>query len=174
MTTCTGGAGRLRNTMPSARGFHSPKSIRKTAYCHACSKAYRPNSGYQKFCSSECIPKPNYETNSQYRSISGNWRRYYCRALQGQNRKELSVDFLMDLHEKQRGLCDLSGVEMTCLLEKGKRFWTNASIDRIVAGGPYSRENVRLTCVAVNVMRSQMATEDFISMCKEIANGKGT
>lgn len=114
-------------------------------------------------------PKPDQSSESQYARISGNWSRYLNRLLQRKYRSALTIEFMLELLEKQGHRCALSGVQMTCKLEKGTKFLTNASIDRIRAGEDYSQSNIRLICTAVNTMRMDMETNDFIHLCKEIA-----
>ena len=83
------------------------------------------------------------------------------------SRAALTVKDLMELYEQQEGLCALSGVEMTYISGKG-RIPTNIGIDRIEAGGPYIRENIRLVCNHVNTMRLDKSDEEFLWWCKRI------
>ena len=110
--------------------------------CVVCDTEFMPKSGINKFCGAQCRGKWKYitgqgSTTAQYDSISGNWRRYYLRLLQAGKRKHdgLTIEFLLTLHDSQQGLCALSGLPMTCELVKGDVCFTNASIDRIEAGG---------------------------------------
>mgnify|MGYP001588247783 CR=1 FL=1 len=76
---------------------------------------------------------------------------------------------LIKLLEKQDGKCALSGVTLTCQLEKGNIAITNASIDRIEAGGPYIIENIQLVCKSINAFRLDKSTDEFIWWCKQVA-----
>jgi len=62
----------------------------------------------------------------------------------------------------------LTGVELTCNLNKGMICETNASIDRILAGGNYEKNNVQLVCAAVNRLRTNMSVEEFIEWCRKV------
>jgi hypothetical protein len=53
----------------------------------------------------------------------------------GRKRDLLSREIILGQLEKQDYKCALSGVQLTCILEKGIITQTNASIDRINAGG---------------------------------------
>ena len=136
---------------------------------------FTPRSGVHKYCSESCKGKAKYvfgyeTTEKQYMKISGNWNRYFDRLL-GKGRKGiLSRNDLLVILEKQSGKCALSGIELTCTLEQGTKFLTNASIDRIQAGGTYAPENVQLVCSALNGFRSNCTVEDFIYFCKAVAN----
>ena len=151
-----------------------PEASRIKKTCPVCQTEFTPRSGVHKYCTESCKDKAKYlfgqeTTEKQYSKISGNWNRYFSRLL-AKGRKELSVDFLLDLLDKQQGVCALSGIPLTCTLEKGKRFKTNASIDRIKAGEDYSSDNVQLVCSAVNSWRSDTDLDEFIWFCKQITH----
>jgi hypothetical protein len=42
----------------------------------------------------------------------------------------ITVDYLLEIWNKQKGLCAISGIQMTCLLDEG-RIFSNVSIDQI-------------------------------------------
>jgi hypothetical protein len=74
------------------------------------------------------------------------------------------------LLEEQGYKCALTGVELTCILEKGTVCKTNASIDRIDPKGPYTKDNVQLVCAAINKLRVDMSVDDFINWCKKVSD----
>ena len=79
--------------------------------------------------------------------------------------------------EKQDFKCALSGVPLTCKLEKGVSCPTNASVDRIVAGGPYTADNIQMVCRALNAWRSDTTVTDFVEWCRLVVkfnDEKGT
>jgi hypothetical protein len=161
-------------------GWHHNNAKWQAKMCAVCRAVFTPRSGFHKFCSNQCKGKWKYitgeqSTENQYLKISGDWGRYYARLLQAGKRKAdgLTRDHLMALHEAQGGRCALSGLEMTCKLNKGTITYTNASIDRIEAGGAYSPGNVRLVCRHVNSWRGVMPTEDFINVCRAVVAMNG-
>jgi hypothetical protein len=113
-------------------------------------------------------------TEDQYRSISGNWKRYFSRILHRTGRTELTVDDLLNLLDQQNERCALTNEPLTCILVKGETYRTNASIDRIQPGGAYSLDNIRLVCRIVNTMRWDMSDSELIYWCRKITNGKTT
>ncbi len=155
-------------------GFYDVETVRPKT-CVVCDTPFVPRSGANKFCSDKCRGKWKYitgdgSTDNQYRKISGNWERYFSRLIgRGMRRDSLTRDDLLALLEAQGGRCALSGVKLTCRLEKGKRFLTNASIDRIEAGGPYIPENIQLVCAALNGFRRDTPLDEFIWWCKKVA-----
>lgn len=111
-------------------------------------------------------------TEIQYQTISGNWKRYFSRILARTQRNNLTVENLLELLEKQNGLCALTNEPLTCILVKGKTYRTNASIDRIQAGGPYTLDNVRLVCRIVNTMRWDMCDKELIHWCRKVLHAQ--
>lgn len=106
--------------------------------------------------------------SKQYERISGNWYRYFSRLLLHGRKGKITRDDLLALLEKQNGLCALSGIPLTCQLEVGKRFKTNASIDRIKAGEDYSPDNIQLVCAALNGFRTDTTLEEFVWFCEKV------
>lgn len=72
--------------------------------------------------------------------------------------------------EKQKFKCALSGVQLTCKLEKGINFPTNASVDRVVAGGSYTPDNIQIVCRALNAWRNDTTVADFVEWCRLVVN----
>ena len=149
----------------------------KPKACLVCGAEFKPRSGVHKFCSEKCKGKHKYitgaeSTENQYKKISGDWGRYFARLLCMRGRKKLKKEELLLLLKKQNGRCAISGVEMTCTLEKGSRNPRNASIDRVVAGGVYSIDNIQLVCSVVNRWRSDTPLEVFIDFCERVAKWK--
>ena len=127
----------------------------------------------QRFCCESCKGEYKYKsktttTESQYKHISGNWERYFNRLLNRKYRADLSIEDCLSLLEKQNYKCALSGVELTCILEVGVKYKTNASIDRIEAGGPYIKENIQLVCSVLNSWRADTNLSEYIWWCKKV------
>lgn len=154
-------------------GWHHDNADWQEKICRNCGGPFVPASGCQVFCSDGCRHEhPSYEqrlsTEAQYKSISGNWQRYFNRLAGKKHREGVTVDQLLLLLAQQGGKCALSGVKLTCLLEKGKKFKTNASLDRIEAGGPYIIENIQLVCSALNSWRGDTELDEFKWWCKQV------
>lgn len=148
----------------------------KEKRCLVCESPFVPSSGVHKFCSEKCKGKWKYisgelTTEKQYENISGNWKRYLSRLtyVKGRKRSEISVEDLLEKLKEQDGKCALSGITLTCNLEKGVNFKTNVSVDRIEAGGPYIKENIQLVCKALNGFRTDTDLKEFIWWCKKVA-----
>lgn len=157
-------------------GWNHDNANWKDKSCAVCGALFKPKSGVHKFCSDQCKGKWQYisgkvSTSSQYAEISGNWQRYLSRLqyVAGRKRENLNRDVLLKILERQDYKCALSGIPLTCKLEVGKKFNTNASVDRIEAGGPYSEDNVQLVCHALNHWRADTPIEEFVMFCKAVA-----
>ena len=156
-------------------GWHHENATWKPKQCLVCGTTFVPKSGVHKFCSEPCKGRWKYitgsvSTESQYKEISGNWRRYCARLLYygGRKRDKLSVETLLAQLEKQDYLCALSGVPLTCDLKKGTISSTNASVGRIIAGGPYTADNIQLVCRALKHWRADTSVPDFVEWCRKV------
>jgi hypothetical protein len=158
-------------------GWHHANAAWKPKICVVCSTEFIPKSGVNKFCSSQCKGKWKYitgvaSTENQYKAISGDWRRYCARLMYhgGRKRDKLTVEIILGKLAKQNYLCALTGKPLTCMLEKGVISPTNASIDRIIAGGPYTEDNIQIVCRAVNLWRGATPIPEFVDWCRAVVN----
>lgn len=129
----------------------------------------------QKYCSAQCKGKVKYinggaSTENQYKHISGNWVRYVSRLMyySGRKRDKLNREIILKKLEQQNYCCALTGTPLTCELRLGTISKTNASVDRIIAGGPYTEDNIQIVCRAVNTWRSDLTIQEFIEWCKKV------
>jgi hypothetical protein len=97
---------------------------------------------------------------------NGHWGNFFKQLLAVNTaRLKLTQDDLIDVLMKQNRRCALTGQFLTCI--RGQGFVaTNASIDRIIPGGPYTLENIQLVCAAVNQWRGVLPIEEFIRWCQ--------
>lgn len=92
---------------------------------------------------------------------------------------DIDADFLVALWEKQDGRCTVSNIPMTTIRGNGWQVPTNASVDQIKAGHGYTKENSRLVCWQVNLMKGQLTDDELFLFCKMIfetyeeKNGRG-
>lgn len=140
------------------------------------------------FCGLSCVclkrneenpPKGNLEnlkvkTKDQYTSFRwfvnrGNYRsktkkKYSC---------DLTVEYLKQVWEEQKGMCPFTGWELI-LPEDSSYPWKeknprNASIDRIDNSIGYMQGNVRFVAVMANLARQDFTDEQVIEFCKAVA-----
>jgi hypothetical protein len=94
-----------------------------------------------------------FETNAKLRGID--W--------------EITVDDIADLYEEQEGLCALTGWPIV-FPEVGHHQLTTVSIDRIDSSFGYLKENIQLVDKRVNMMKQSYSQEEFILVCKAVAD----
>lgn len=153
--------------MPSSKGY----------ICVQCNNKYtlRPHTNPEraKYCSKVCKDTHRSTTAFQYSKLNDDETpRSYLRQLKAQKgRKELNLDDLVALWEKQDGKCAITGEPMTHKRKLGTRHTTNGSIDRIDPKGKYVLSNIRLVCAIVNKMRLDMTDDELKDWCELILKG---
>ena len=148
-------------------------------YTHNCERCGKPFSSYRqrhRFCSQECGRYRSYSTDEMYSRVDNNLPYYLNRLLHKNNhipaksRKNLTREHLEGLWKQQGGRCALSGEPMTFRAKKGETFPYNASIDRIVPGGPYTIDNIQLVCTITNTIMRHFSKQDFVHLCRAVAD----
>lgn len=132
--------------------------------CQECGKNFKQRGNRKRvYCSKECYGNAK-RTNTDL-------EHYFGKLVSKRGRhKTLSKEDCISLWEKQNGKCAITGLPMTIIHGEG-RVTTNASLDRIKAGEEYTKENVRLTCTVVNLMRLDMSDNEFADWCRKVLNG---
>ena len=87
----------------------------------------------------------------------------------GRAEYHLTLEDVEGLWRSQGGRCALSGVYMTHHRDGEGHVDLNASLDRILPSGPYTRDNVRLVCQRVNLMRHTLREPEFWWWVKNLA-----
>lgn len=146
--------------------------------CAGCDKQFIARRT-AKYCSERCRSRlrrkasPTFgrqSTEVQYARIHNSWESYFMTLASKSSRPHLSADDLLFTAKKQKYRCALSGVPMTCYKEVGLRARTNASVDRILAGGDYTPDNIQLVCAALNSWRGDVTVEEFIAWCSTVSD----
>ena len=80
------------------------------------------------------------------------------------------------MYAKQNGICAYSDTAMTTdrIPKENSRLANcyNISVDRIDPMLGYTKDNIQLVCVGVNLIKYDLKEEDFLSMCAKIALSK--
>jgi len=79
------------------------------------------------------------------------------------------MDDIADLYGEQKGLCALTGWGIA-FPECGHPQTSLASIDRIDSSFGYLKENIQLVDKRVNMMKQQYSQEEFILICRAVAD----
>lgn len=80
----------------------------------------------------------------------------------------LSMDYVADIMEQQGSKCALTGWSIE-FPESGHPQEASASIDRVDSSKGYIEGNVQLVTKHVNMMKQQYTQEQFIEVCKAVA-----
>lgn len=86
---------------------------------------------------------------------------------------DIDLDFLLNLYEQQNGKCKLTNLELK--FERNKDSKQNfmpfsPSLDKVDASKGYTKDNVRLVCVIVNLALNNFGEETFKIMCQAYIN----
>jgi len=134
--------------------------------CITCNTPFETEHPKYLNCSKKC--NGIYRVTARYERDNGNWRAYFKHLLSKKKDSPLTVRQLLNMLERQNHRCALSGVEMTCIRKRGTIILTNASIDRIKAGGAYNSRNVQLVCRAINSFRSTLPIPEYLEWCRKV------
>lgn len=140
--------------------------------CLLCGKEFTYGRQHHNYCSKEHSKQYRKENkqaawSAKYASQSP---AFFIRRLLNKRRylkKEVSLEYLVYLWDKQEGLCAVSRVPMTYQHGEGN-LDTNISIDRIEPTLGYVEGNVQLVCRVVNHMKWTNSTERLEWWCNHI------
>lgn len=126
---------------------------------------------YQKYRTQNILRASNYS-----RTVSGKLKQLLTSA-RGRAKKynldfEIDFEFMYGLFKKQNCKCLLTNIDFTFnLREDGRNFSPfNMSIDKINHLKGYTKDNVRLVCVIVNLALNDFGEENFKLMCQSYLN----
>jgi len=138
--------------------------------CLVCGEHFKVKCATHKYCSSKC--SATHMVTRSYKSLNGNPRRYIMHLICKPGRKHLAIESMLELLEKQNGLCAITGLEMSFTKRRdGIKVHTNLSIDQIEAGKGYSIDNIQFVCAVINVMKTTLSVQDFRRWCTKVVEG---
>ena len=79
---------------------------------------------------------------------------------------DFTLDDAMEIWKDQNGECAVTGFPMTHSMEN---FEFSASLDRMNNNAGYTRDNVRLVCARVNMMRNTLDAEMFLFWARAVS-----
>jgi len=147
---------------------------RFTCQCIKCDKTrdiaiQHLREGYKK--NIRCTECNKYKSETKEAVINRLWVTLKDRVARRNLEIDIDKDFLIELFDKQKGLCYLSGIQLNLSnnLKEHNAGLTTASIDRIDSNKGYLRTNVAWCHKHINQMKMNLLNEDFINWCKLIA-----
>ncbi len=141
-----------------------PKPYSRAQKCENCGIDFIAGNAVGRYCSKRC---QGVVSHARDRVKHTDLRGHIKRLLVYQGRKQLSLDGMMAMYERQGGKCALTGLTMTWERNVGK-VTSNVSIDRISSLGGYTEDNVQLVCSIANIMKHNLSVADFEDICRRV------
>jgi len=126
-----------------------------SSWCKDCRKIYQD----------KIYPKKKIKDNERLSKNPNNFLKHWlCDISKKQSRhpvdNDITLDYLISLWNKQKGLCALTQQPMTHIKGKG-RVYENVSVDRIDPSIHYKRGNLQLVCFIFNMWKGKLSNEGF-------------
>lgn len=154
-----------------AREFNYEKA------CKTCNIIYKPTSGHSSYCIA-CRKSAADKYKECYLSVEFRIKKLLNaarhRALRVKVPFDIDMVFLIELWNKQDGICPISRrkLDLSAWGAKGQVNPNGPSIDRISPKLGYARENVRFVTYHINVAISEYGLEAFLQLCSDSLNNK--
>lgn len=183
-----------KTSKPLTSEYFYKDSIHKSGFQKACKECQKKrnkkytieNSEYFKIKSKEYYKKENNPARYQktkanflkrkdewYKSVRGRLYDLLESARHRAKKNNLPIDidleFLLELYEQQNKKCSLTGIEFELKRTEGEKVkYTpfGPSIDKIEHNKGYTKDNIRLVCVMVNLSLNTFGDECFDKMCE--------
>lgn len=87
----------------------------------------------------------------------------------------ITVKDIMNKYNQQNGLCAVTGIKMTHLAfqtddeQENDMSPFNISIDRKNCDGDYTLDNIELVCASVNIIKTDIDTDELLLLCDKIS-----
>jgi len=148
-----------------------------TKMCHDFPKCKKDTTGLSSYCK-QCTRNKRLEFMKDVKNFLIMKRADAMKRCKKnkKNKFDISTDDWMTQYKKQRGMCAMSGIEMTWeySADGESDFYTavkypfNISPDRIDSNKGYTKDNLQFVCNRINAMKNNMSTDQFIDFCKKI------
>lgn len=118
----------------------------------------------------------NYSSNrlDEFSSIKYYLNKSIYRSRKKGIESDLTLEYLKELWEKQRGICPYTGIKMelprTTSDENIKKTPIKASLDQIVPSKGYIKGNVEFICYSMNTAKNDFTKEQMIDFINKIKN----
>lgn len=117
-------------------------------------------------------------SNGCWRGVGDISKSVFCYIQQDAKKRnilfDITIEQLARLFIEQDRKCALSGVELCFSNQPRQRKQTTASLDRIDSSKPYTIDNVWWVHKDVNLAKQKLSVEDFINLCRNVANYRRT
>lgn len=117
-------------------------------------------------CSRKCVGENS--KNKNRIPMAYNLRNSKRVAKQKNLDNNLTVEYLQELFELQKGLCAISNVKMTLVFKHNEKTIEQVSIDRIDDSKGYVIGNVQLVALGINYMRNTFTVRETVDFIKKL------
>jgi hypothetical protein len=126
---------------------------------------YQVSKGKSDFyCTTECFLSSVKNPLSPFLEILRSLKkRYWSRGKVTQ----LNLDFLVELWDKQKGICPYTGIKME-LSGREKHGPCSASLDRIDSSKGYEKDNVEFVCLFINYGKNRFPRESVLQFLADV------
>lgn len=125
--------------------------------------------GLQKSCY-DCL-NINPESKTQINKIaSWAWSRIKAHARERGISINVTLDYIVNLFNKQNGKCALSGIPISIPRLKTKNKYRTASLDRIDSTKGYEEGNLQWVHKNINQMKNKHTDKEFIEFCHLVSD----
>lgn len=83
---------------------------------------------------------------------------------------DLTLDYLKEIWEQQKGICVYTGIKLVEWNYKGENSIYTASLDRIDSNKGYVKGNVQFVSRNINYMKNSLSNDETIELCKIISS----
>ena len=152
--------------------YNSLKTERKIK-CLACgiSIEKRPSVA-KKFCSYACYSKYKNDGYGPFRNILSALMQRTKDKERSTKQVSVSLQYLKDLWDKQKGICPYTGWSLILKPNKGKAVPSQASIDRINNLQGYVPGNIQFISVIANYAKNSFSEEDLFKFCNAVSGNR--
>lgn len=109
-------------------------------------------------------------------ALASVWSGIQCRCKKRGQEIEFDLDYLEELFHKQEGRCAMTGLVFDLLsssrIKKFRPF--SVSVDRVDSTKGYTKDNIRLVCVAFNLALNAFGEEIFHKMARAYIDKKNS
>lgn len=139
-------------------------------YCKSCNASWRREKRKQTY-SKEAEAAKNRKGKDYKSYLSANFPQMRCRAKLKNLSFSITKEDLIILAENQNFLCALTGEPLTFIVGAG-RLLTNASVDRIDSTLGYTKDNIQLVSLQVNILKNTLSMTQLYQLCETILRYK--
>jgi len=137
------------------------------------------------FCSRSCTSSHANRFHTTRRVPASQWGNQYskkgefaeilkrCRTRAKKAGKPFDIDddYLIEIWEKQNGLCSYTKIPMIKPKWNSKKQPNLASLDRIDSSNGYVKGNVQFVCYSINIAKNDFTEEQFLPFIKMLMEG---